>query len=133
VDANERAIRELYDARARWDWDAVRALLAEDVAWHEPGEEDYSGDYRGRAEVIALLGKLLAVTQGTFELTPEAFLTTEAHAAVLVRWSAERDGTRAEGQEIAVYRFREGAIAEVWFHPDGYDPEALSAVFGYGE
>ncbi len=29
-----------------------------------------------------------------------------------------------------VYRFRDGEIAEVWFHPDGDEQEALSAVFG---
>jgi uncharacterized protein len=131
VDEKEQAIRELYDARARRDWSAVRALLAEDIVWHEPGEEDYSGDYRGRDEVSALLERLVAVTEGTFQLVPEAFLNTAEHSAVLVRWWAERQGRRSEGNEIAVYRFRDGEIAEVWFHPDGYEPEALSAVFAY--
>jgi ketosteroid isomerase-like protein len=46
VDPKERAIRELYDARARRDWDAVASLLADPVGWHEPGEEDHSGDFR---------------------------------------------------------------------------------------
>lgn len=50
---------------------------------------------------------------------------------MLVRWSAERGRARSEGNEIAVYRFRDGKIAEVWFHMDGFDPEAFSAVFGY--
>jgi ketosteroid isomerase-like protein len=131
VDPKERAIRELYDARARRDWDAVRALLAADVAWHEPGEEDYSGDYRGRDEVVALLERLVAVTGGSFQLEPEEFLSSTEHSAVLVRWWAEREGLRSEGNDIAVYRFRAGEIAEVWFHQDGYDEEALSAVFGY--
>jgi len=105
VDAKERVIRELYDARARRDWEAVRAAFAEDVVWHEPGEEDYSGDHRGRDVVIALLGRLLAFTQGSFRLVPEAVLNAADHSAVLVRWSAERDGRRSEGNEIAVYRF----------------------------
>jgi ketosteroid isomerase-like protein len=131
VDANERVVRDLYDARARRDWEAVRVLVADDIVWHEPGDEDYSGDYRGREAVVGLLKKLLAVTGGTFELVPEAFLTTVEHTAVLVRWSAEREGRRSEGNEIAVYRLRDREIAEAWFHPDGYDPDALSAVFAY--
>ncbi len=131
MDAKERAIRELYAARERRDWDAVRGLLADDVAWHEPGSEDYSGDYRGPDAVVELLRKLLAVTEGTFELVPEAFVCSEAHTAALVRWWAERGGRRSEGSEIAVYRFRDGRIAEVWFHPDGYEQEAHTAVFGY--
>jgi uncharacterized protein len=71
VDSKERAIRELYHARARRDWDAVRELFADEIVWHEPGEEDHSGDYRGREEVIALLEKLVAVTEGPFSSSPK--------------------------------------------------------------
>jgi ketosteroid isomerase-like protein len=131
VDLKERSIRDLYDARSRRDWGAVRALLAEDIVWHEPGEEDYSGDYRGRDDVVGLLEKLVEVTEGTFQLAPQTFLNSEEYSAVLVRWWAERGGRRSEGNEIAVYRFRDGTIAEAWFHPDGYEQESLSAVFGY--
>jgi uncharacterized protein len=131
VEAKEQAIRDLYAARARRDWDAVRALFADDVVWHEPGDEDCSGQYRGREEVVTLLEKLVAVTEGTFQLVPEAFLNSVEHAAVLVRWWAERQGRRSEGNEIAVYRFSKGEIAEVWCYPDGYEHEALSAVFSY--
>jgi hypothetical protein len=75
VEANERVIRELYAARARRDWDAVRALLADEVGWHEPGDEDHSGTYLGRDEVVALLERLVAVTEGTFQLEPGQFPT----------------------------------------------------------
>jgi uncharacterized protein len=132
VDVKEQAIRDLYEARARRDWDAVAALLADEVGWHEPGEEDLSGDYRGRDDVVALLRKLVEVTEGTFQLEPRAFLNSVDHSAVLVRWWAERDGKRAEGNEIAVYRFRDGKVAQVWFYPDGYQPEAFSHVFAFG-
>ena len=45
---------------------------------------------------------------------------------MLVRWSADRDGRRVEGNDIAVYRFRDGKIAQVWFYDDGYDEDAFS-------
>jgi ketosteroid isomerase-like protein len=131
VDANEQAIRDLYDARARRDWDTVRSLLADEVGYHEPGEEDHSGDYRGRDEVVALLEKLVAVTEGTFQLEPEAFLNLQQHSAVLVRWWAERQGRRSDGYEIAVYRVSDGKIAEVWFYNEPSDAESFSAVFAY--
>lgn len=131
MDTNERAIRELYDARARRDWDTVRSLLADEVGWHEPGEEDHSGDYRGREEVVELLQKLVAVTEGTFQLEPEAFLNLAEHSAVLVRWWAERQGRRSDGYEIAVYRCRAGRIAQVWFYNEPSEAEAFSAVFAY--
>src|SRR5262245_60940042 len=132
MDPKERAIRELYEARSRRDWDATGALFADEIGWHEPGEEDHSGDFRGRAEVVALLEKLVAVTEGTFQLEPLAFLNLEHHSAALVSWSAERDGRRAQGREIAVYRFVEGKIADVWFYNEPLDPDALSTVFAFG-
>jgi ketosteroid isomerase-like protein len=133
VDSKERLVRDLYAARARGDSEAVRALLAPDVIWHEPGGEDYSGDYRGPNEVSALLEKLLDVTGGSFTLGPDGFLATADHVAARIRWSAERDGMRIEGSEIAVYRVADGSIAEAWFYPDGFDPDALTAVFSYGD
>lgn len=132
MDTKERAIRELYDARRRRDWDAVGALLADEVGWHEPGDEDHSGDFRGREEVVALLQKLNAVTEDTFQLEPVEFLNLEEHSAVLVHWWAEREGRRSEGREIAVYRFRDGRIAQVWFYNEPSDAQAFSAVFAFG-
>lgn len=132
MDPKERAIRDLYDARARRDWDAIPVLFAGEIAWHEPGEQDHSGEYRGPDKVVELFSKLVAVTGGSFQLVPEAFLNSIDHSAALIHWWAERGGTRSEGKEIAVYRFRDGRIAEVWFHMDAYDQAAFSAVFGYG-
>ena len=131
MDPKERAIRELYAARARRDWDAVGSLLADEVGWHEPGEEDHSGDFRGRDEVVGLLEKLVAVTEGTFQLEPEAFLNLEEHSAVVVRWWAERQGQRSEGREVAVYRLRHGKITQVWFYNEPGEAEAFSAVFAF--
>jgi uncharacterized protein len=132
-DENERVVRDLYAARARRDWAAVGDLLAEDVTWYESGDEDYSGSHRSRETVVALLGRLDAVTGGTFRLEPAEFVVTAEHVATNVRWSAERDGRRVEGYDLAVYRIAAGRIAAAWFFPDGYDPELLSEVFSFGE
>jgi len=131
VDPKERAIRRLYEMRARRDWDAVGTLLADNVAWHEPANESQPGSYRGRDEVLTLLQRLVQVTGGTFQLEPTAFLNSVEHSAVLVRWSAEREGRRSEGTEIAVYGFADEKIAQVWFHVDGYERESFSAVFAF--
>jgi uncharacterized protein len=129
VDANEQLIRGLYDARARRDWDAVHALLADEVGWHEPGDGDHSGYFRGREDVVSLLQRYVEVTEGTFQLEPEAFLNLAEHSAVAVRWWAERNGLRSEGREIGVYHLCDGAIDHVWFYNEPSDPEALAAVF----
>ncbi|TDC58729.1 nuclear transport factor 2 family protein [Actinomadura sp. KC345] len=127
----ERVVRDLYEARARWDLDAVGSLLAEDVGWHEPGEEDYSGHHRGRDTVLALLARLREVTDGTFTLEPTDLLVTAEHVVAKIRWSARRGDAHVTGNEIAVYRIRHGQVAEAWFYLDGHDPEMLTQVFSY--
>ena len=131
MDPKERAIRALYEARVRRDWTAVGTYFADEIGWHEPGEEVHSDDFRGREDVVALLQKLVEVTDGTFQLEPEAFLSLEQHSAAIVRWSAERDGRRSKGREIGVYRFEDNKIAQVWFYNEPADRDVFSALFAF--
>jgi ketosteroid isomerase-like protein len=133
MDAKEELLRGFYAARARRDWAAVRAMLAEDVAWHELGpEQDYSGDHRGREQVVALLEKLVDVTDGSFVLEPTDAIVTAEHVAASVRWHAERGGRQVAGYDLAVFRVAaDGKIAEAWFFPDGFDLDELSEVFSF--
>lgn len=132
MDANQQVVRDLYAARQRRDWEAVSALLAEEVAWREgTGEQDYSGDHHGRDTVAQLLEKLDAITGGTFTLELEATISTANYAAAAVGWHAERSGTRADGNELAVFRIAGGQIAEAWFFADDNDPQVLRAVFSF--
>ena len=132
MDANERVVRDFYAARDRRNWDAVRTLLAPQVIWRESdGHLDYSGAHHGRDTVVALLGKFDEITGGTFALEPRQLISTAEHVAANVRWRAERNGTHVEGNDLAVYRIKNGQIAGAWFFPDGYDPEALAEVFSF--
>ncbi|GAA2625996.1 nuclear transport factor 2 family protein [Actinomadura fulvescens] len=124
-------IRAFYAARNSHDWDTVQGFLSDDIAWHEPGSEDYSGDHQGRGEVMRLLQRLVEVTSGTFTLRPVGFIETAEHVATDARWHASRGTVEVAGGELAVFRIAEGKIAEAWFHPDGYDPQALSTVFSF--
>jgi uncharacterized protein len=132
MDTKERIVRDFYAARKRRDWDAVRALLTPDVIWRESdGNLDYSGAHHGRDTVADLLAKFVEITGGTFALEPQQLICTAEHVAANVRWRAERSGTHVEGNDLAVYRIRNGQIAGAWFFPDGFDPEALAEVFSF--
>ena len=130
MDRKEQLVRDFYAARAARTWPAVRALLADDVVWHELGpEQDYSGDHRGGDDVAALLENLVAQTGGTFSLEALDAAVTAEHVAMSVRWRAARGQDRVDGYDLAVYRIAGDAIAEAWFFPDGFDEDALTAVF----
>jgi uncharacterized protein len=131
--ADPEIVRRLYAARAAGNLDDVGELLADDVTWHEPGQFHYSGDHCGRDAVLALLRRLAAATRGTFTLAPGEVLTTREYAVTIVHWSAERDGKRAEGDEVAVYRLRDGQVAEAWFFPEISDAAEHDAVFALAD
>lgn len=123
-------VRAFYEARARHDHEALRPLVTEDVVFHEPGDESYSGDYVGPHALIQHLDRLLAQTEGTFTLQPADVIETEDYAAARIAWFAERGGVRSEGLELAIFRFHDSKIAEVSFFQDAYDLDALREVFG---
>ncbi|WUH98481.1 nuclear transport factor 2 family protein [Spirillospora sp. NBC_00431] len=133
MSALESLVRDFYAARDREDWPAVERTLAADVAWHEPGGEDYSGHHHGRDTVLRLLRRMLDVTGGTFHLEPTTFIVTAEHVATNARWSARRGDVQVEGNDLGVFRIADGKIAEAWFYPDGYDPDALTTVFSFGD
>lgn len=132
MDTKERIVRDFYAARNHGDWEAVRRLLAPNVVWRETdGTEDYAGDHHGCDAVADLLAKFVEITEGTFTLEPRELISTADHVAANVRWHAERGGTQVEGNDLAVFRIADEHIAEAWFFPDGYDPQALSRVFSF--
>lgn len=126
----EEVIRAFYAARARHDHEALRPLVTKDVVFHEPGAESYSGDYSGPNALIDHFDRLLEQTEGTFALEPTDVIETEDWAAARISWFAERGGVRSEGLELAIFRFRDGRIAEVSFFQDAYDLNKLREVFG---
>ena len=117
-----RFVRAFYDARraaARsGDLAPLDAFIAPDVRWSEPDVGDHMGDLRDRAAVLGMIRRALATTGGTFDLRVTATVETGSHVAALIAWSAEKDGGRIEGRELAVYEVRDGRIAAAWFHPE---------------
>ena len=116
---SETLIRRLYAARARSDLDTVRAILAADIVWHEPGPDSpFTGHLRGADAVLGMHAQAMALTGGTFRLELHDVLANDDHVVALVNWSAERGGRRLTGREVAVYHVRDGRVTEAWFHPD---------------
>ncbi len=117
--SNAELVCKLYDARARGDLETVREMLHENVVWHEPDlDNPHTGDLHGPDAVLGMIQEAQKLTDGTFRLVPREVLDHGEHAIALIEWSAERDGERIEGKEVAVYRVRDGKIVEVSFHLD---------------
>jgi ketosteroid isomerase-like protein len=111
---NEERFRAGYDAFLRGDMNGVRELLAEDVVWHQPGNNPFSGDHRGIDEVLGLFMRLVEATGGTFRPEPHDILANDEHGVALITLTAERNGKAITDKETHVVHFRDGKVAESW-------------------
>ena len=116
---NVELIRKFYEARASGDRETLRAILAVDVAWHDPYPPPHGGDLRGAETVFReIFDRASELTGGTTRMWLHDVLANDAHAVALVNWSATHRGRTMEGREVAVYHVRDGKITEAWFYPE---------------
>jgi ketosteroid isomerase-like protein len=111
--ANEDVVRRIFDAFARREAFSLRGLFAPDAVWTVPGEGAMAGVYRGRDEIFRFLSRLPKETGGTYRSTLVDVLASGRRAAALYRASGERHGRRLDLDQVLLFRFDDGLVAEV--------------------
>ncbi len=104
------------DALARGDVATAMSFHSDDVVVHYPGRNILSGEYRGKAHVLEMLGKVMRLTHGSFQPDVHDILASDDHVAALVTVRAERDGPRVEWRSVDLFHVRDGKLSEHWVH-----------------
>ena len=130
MESNVTNVAKKYtDALAAKDFGTVAGMFAADIVWHQPGDHQLAGTYRGQAAVGELLGAQMAATQGTFELSVTGdFMINGDTVAIPVHFSGQRDGVAMSMAGVDVIRIAEGQVAEVWLF--SADQPAEDAFWG---
>lgn len=104
-----------HEAMSSGDVPAGTALFADDIVWHQPGANRFSGAHDGAPAVGELIGGMMALSEGTFELrfTGEP-MVNGALAAIPVHFSGMRDGAEMSMAGVDLLRVEGGRIAEMW-------------------
>lgn len=126
--ANAELFRRGYAAFGAGDLDTVRSLLADDVVWHNAGNNHLSGDYTGVEATIGLFLKLFEESGGTFKLDLHDVLANDDHAVALVTASASKGDSSFNSRAAHVVHIRGGKLTESWFF--GEDEAAADAFWG---
>ena len=111
--ANEAVVRRIFEAFARRDGFALRELFAPDAVWTVPGNGVMGGAYRGREAIFRFLAQLPKETGGTYRSQLVDVLASDERAAALYRASGERHGRRLDLDQVLLFRFDDGLVAEV--------------------
>jgi ketosteroid isomerase-like protein len=123
--------RRYFDALSAKDFATVAAMFADDIVWHQPGDNRFSGTHRGSAAVGEMIGGMMAVSEGTFELSATAApMVNGTVVAAPVHFSGKRDGAAMAQDGLDLLRIEGDRIAEVWLFSS--DPRSEDAFWGAG-
>ena len=110
---NAALARQMTDALSRGDMQALDALLADDVIWHEIGRAE---PRRGKAALAA------AAAEGAadYEITAKMHdaVANDDHTIVLVDATATRRGKTLNYRTAEIFHVRDGKITERWAFSD---------------
>src|SRR5687768_9712069 len=122
-------ITRYFDALESGDFATVSATFADDIVWHQPGANRFSGVHRGAAAVGDMIGGMMTVSEGTFTLQRNApLMVNGSTVAAPVRWTAKRSGAEMDGVGVDLMRVEDGKIVEVWLFTA--DPAEEDAFWG---
>jgi len=124
---NAVLLRAHLEALGRGDVPAAMSFYSDDVVFHYPGANPLSGEYRGKAAVLELLGRVMQMTRGRFRPEVRDILASDDHVAALVTVHAERDDRSAEWKSIDLFHVRDGKLTEHWVHE--VDQDAVDRFF----
>jgi ketosteroid isomerase-like protein len=122
---NALAYHRTAEAFRQGDFDAIGALVAEDVVWHVPGDHPLAGDHVGRERVLELLARLGPLG---FTLREHDVFGDDDHVCALSLMGARREGLEVETRVVSVFHFRHGQQTERWFYPE--DAVTWNRIFG---
>jgi ketosteroid isomerase-like protein len=121
---NAALVRSAYETIERGDLETFAAHLDDDIVWHEsmPG---FEGDYHGRGEALALLGRIFETTGMELNgISIDHILADDSHAAVLLEVTVTLGDRRRNSHYVDVYRLRDRKLTEHWHLPLDHQAEA---------
>ena len=111
--ANIALIGGGFEAFNRGDVDHLSKILAKDCVQHMAGSNRFSGDHKGRDNVLAMYGELAAETDGTFQATLERVYANDHRAVATFRSTATRKGKKLDQQSTLVFEITGGKITDI--------------------
>jgi uncharacterized protein len=111
----------------RQDWDAVRAVCAEDVVWHLPGRGPLSGEVHGPDEVVELFVTMQGATAQDQPARVVTVLEGPAHAALVQSNEVLGHGGGTTVTMVTLASVRDGRITELRYLTS--DQDAVDALW----
>jgi ketosteroid isomerase-like protein len=104
-----------FQAVQQGDMPGLGEILDEDLVWHQPGPNQFSGEHKGRDAVFGMLGRMMQVSGGSFAIDQVTSLMNNGDlVAATIHFTGERDGGSMSMDGVDVLHIKGGKIVEVW-------------------
>jgi uncharacterized protein len=111
------------------DQAALAGLMSPELIWHQPGSNRFSGTHKGAQAVGAMIGEMMAVSNGTFAITrAHRYMANGSWVTVEIEFEGRRDGAVMSQHGIDLLRIEGGKIVEARLFSS--DPEQEDAFWG---
>ena len=113
---NAARLRKGYEAFASGDLAAMDEFIPEDAVWHVTGNNVFSGDYKGRAEIYGYFGNLVQASGGTFKAELVHATADDEYGFAIQRTTGTFNGEEVSTTDILVDRVVDGQAVETWIY-----------------
>ena len=113
-------MRRALDALRSGDMSTLAQVFARDVVWNVPGRSVLARAYKGQDEVFGFFGRLMELTNGTFQLESLDMFANDRGGVFVDRLAAARNGKALDVRVLLHVSIQNGQIAEGTdcFHPE---------------
>jgi ketosteroid isomerase-like protein len=129
MSTNKDIVTAFYEAGNRGDIDGCLGLIADDIVWVDMGSTRFSGEYRGKEDLVNnLIGPLFGSLKAGITTTIKRLIAEGDLVVAETKGDAETsDGPPYKNDYCQIIRIKDGLIVEV---TEYLDTELVTNVFG---
>jgi len=128
---NEELVRRGYEAFGAGDMETLKSLMADDVVHEIPGNNRFTGEHKGRDELMTLYSELFRVSGGTYRADLVSIEERGDNQVVATHHgTAEREGRRLDSNETLTFTIDGGKITRIQSSFSPEDEAAEDAFWG---
>lgn len=110
---NATAARAGLDAFTRGDPETLEGLFADDIVWHAPGDDPYSGTFIGKQATMERMRRM-AKEGIVWDFAIHDVLANDDHVVVLIDATLTKGSASSHGRQVQVMHVRDGKMTEFW-------------------
>ena len=120
------------EALGKGDVATAFSFFSEEVQWHQPGNNQFSGSKKGADEIGKMIGGMMEVSKGTFALTPNGNLMINGNlVAMPLRFSGTIDDRKMDMAGIDLFKVEAGKITAIWLFVYSYHVDHQSCYLDH--